>query len=146
MLGSLDGPEKDTSFETKEEFQNDLNFFIQQNTRTNTKIDTFMLKCKGILVDCKECGKTMTSKNMKRHIKRTHEPKETKNISVLKYEKPDNLSSDKDQLYKDCEECGKSLNSKSIPRHIRDVHNGMVPKEEGNENSQINQAALQMKA
>ena len=123
---------KDTSFETKEEFETDLKVFIQQNTRNNTNIDTFILKCRGIIVDCKECGKTMTSKNMKRHSKRTHEPKETKNmslVSVLKYENPNN----KEHLYKDCEECGKSLNSKSMPRHIKNVHNGMVMKEEEKE-------------
>ena len=127
---------KDNSFETKEEFQTDLNIFIQQQTRKNTRIDSFILKCKGILMDCKECGQTMLSRNMNKHIKNIHEPKETKDmslISALKNEKPDNLPANKEELYKDCEECGKSMNSKSMPRHIRDVHNGMIMKKEENE-------------
>ena len=99
-------------------------------------MDTFILKCKEILVDCKECGKTMHSKNMKRHIRNTHEPKETKDMSltsVLKSEKSDVLPSDKKQRYKDCEECGKSLNARSMRRHIRSVHNEMVTKKEETE-------------
>ena len=101
------------------------------------KIDSFILKCKGILVDCKECGKTTTSRNMKRHIENIHKTKEVSLKCVLnfklKYEKPENSPSNKQQLYKDCEKCGKSLKSKSMPRHIRDVHNGMVMKTEENE-------------
>ena len=134
---------KDTSFKTKEEFQTDLNIFIQQNTWNNTEIDSFISKCKGFLVDCKECGKTITSKNMRKHVKNIHERKETKEmspVSIFKDEKPNNLVSclpsykelKKEQLYKECKECGKSLNARSMPRHMRGVHNGKVMKEEKN--------------
>ena len=87
---------KDTSFTTKEEFQKDLNTFTKQNTWNNTEIDSFISKCRGNIVKCKECGKKMSSRSMKRHVKRVHETKEKKDMSfesILKYEKPDNLVS-----------------------------------------------------
>ena len=66
---------KDTTFKTKEEFQKDMNVIIQQNAWNNTDINCFISKCKEELVNCQECGKTMTPKNMNRHYKNIHEPK-----------------------------------------------------------------------
>ena len=74
---------KDTTFKTKEEFQKDLNVFIQQNAWYNTGITCFISKCKGKLVNLQEWGKTMTPKNMNRHIKNIHEPKKTKDMCLL---------------------------------------------------------------
>ena len=75
--------QKDTTFKTKEEFQKDLNVFIQENDWYNTGITCFISKCKGKLVNLQEWGKTMTPKNMNRHIKNIHEPKKTKDMCLL---------------------------------------------------------------
>ena len=115
---------KEVCFKTEQEFQSDLNMFLEKSTSENkTGIDRFILMCKGILVECKECGKTLTAKNLKKHRKNIHRQEE----KYTKYEK-----SEKSDLrgspvkiegkHRQCMKCGKNLHPDSMLRHMRNMH------------------------
>ena len=76
ILEDLPQSLKEVCFKTKEEFQSDLNIFLEKSTENKTEIDNFVLMCRGILVECKECGKTLTGKNFKNQKQNIHQQEE----------------------------------------------------------------------
>ena len=93
---------KEACFKTKEEFESDLNIFLAKSAEVKPDIDLFILKCTGTLVDCEECGNTITAKNIKKHRKNVHQLQ--------------------DQRRSDCKKCGKYLHPDSLRKHMRTVH------------------------
>ena len=98
---------KEACFKTKEEFESDLNIFLAKSAEVKPDIDLFILKCTGTLVDCDECGNTLTAKSIKKHRQNVH----------------------KDQRHSECKNCGKYLHPDSLRRHMRTVHSGLDVKE-----------------
>ena len=101
ILEGLPQSLKEVCFGTKEQFKTDLNEFLGKSG-FKTLIDEFILRCLLIIVECSECGKTMTRKHLKRHKERVH----LKEEKVLGQRK----------------ECGKELHRDSIKRHMRTLH------------------------
>ena len=81
ILEELPQSLKEVCFGSTEQFKTDLNEFLEMSG-FKTQIDEFILKCLLIIVECPECGKTMTKKNLKRHKERAHLKKEEKEKSV----------------------------------------------------------------
>ena len=101
ILKELPRSLKEVCFGTKEQFKTDRNEFLGKSG-FKTLIDEFILRCLLIIVECSECGKTMTRKHLKRHKERVH----LKEEKVLGQRK----------------ECGKELHRDSIKRHMRTLH------------------------
>ena len=101
ILEELPQSLKEVCFGSTEQFKTGLNEFLEMSG-FKTQIDEFILKCLSIIVECPECGKTMTKKHLKRHKERVH----------LKEEKVPGQR----------KECGKKLHRDSIKRHMRTLH------------------------
>ena len=103
-----------------------------------TEIHEFLSKSLLIIVECPECGKTMTKKSLKRHKERAHLKKEEKEkiCLLMTVECPEcgktvtkkNLKRHKETAHLklkrigQCKECGKYFGRDSIKRHMRRVH------------------------
>ena len=82
ILEELPQSLKEVCFGSTEQFKTDLNEFLGMSG-FKTQIDEFILKCLLIIVECPECGKTMTKKNLKTQRKSSpEERRERKNLSV----------------------------------------------------------------
>ena len=104
ILEELPQSLKEVCFGSKEQFKTDLNEFLGMSG-FKTQIDEFILRCLLIIVECHECGKTMTKKNLKRHKETAHMKKE-----------------EKENILGQCQEYGKNLLQDSIKRHMRTLH------------------------
>ena len=69
-----------------------------------TEIHEFLSRSLLIIVECPDCGKSMTKKNLRRHKETAHFKKK-----------------EREQIGQ-CKECGKNLLRDSIGRHMRTVH------------------------
>ena len=121
ILEDLPQSLKEVRFGTKEQFKTDLNEFLDK-LGFKAQSDEFILRCLLIIVECPECGKTMTKKNLKRHIKRAHLKKEQKEKICLSMETAHLKKEERKQILGQCKECGKNLRRDSIKRHMRLVH------------------------
>ena len=64
---------------------------------------------KKVKLECKECGKILSSNHcLRKHTKRVHEPDKSKESEI------------------ECSKCGKKLLRESIARHMRNVHNSSL--------------------
>ena len=121
ILEELPQSLKEVCFGTKEQFKTDLNEFLDK-LGFKAQSDEFILRCLLIIVECPECGKTMTKKNLKRHIKRAHLKKEQKEKICLLMETAHLKKEEREQILGQCQDCGKNLRRDSIKRHMRTVH------------------------
>ena len=83
ILEELPQSLKEVCFGTKEQFKTDLNTFLEK-LGVKKIIDEFILKCLLIIVECPECGKSITQKNYKRHKERAHMKREEKTLKSEK--------------------------------------------------------------
>ena len=125
ILEELPQSLKEVCFGTKEQFNADLDEFLGKS-RFKTQIDEFILRCLSIIVECPECGKTMTKKSLKRHKERAHLKKEQKEkicllmeTAHLKREEREKISP---LMIVECPECGKTVTKKNLKRHKETAH------------------------
>ena len=91
ILEELPQSLKEVCFGTKEQFKTDLNEFLGKSG-FKTLIDEFILRCLLIIVECSECGKTMTKKHLKRHKERFHFLARVKNVARNNIETQSNVT------------------------------------------------------
>ena len=137
ILEELPQSLKEVCFGSTEQFKTGLNEFLEMSG-FKTQIDEFILKCLLIIVECQECGKTMTKKNLKRHKERAHLKKEEKGKNCLLMETAHLKREQREQILGQCKECGKNLRRDSIKRHMRTVHKGTKECEDKTEMKKYN--------
>ena len=131
ILEELPQSLKEVSFGTKEQFNADLDEFLGKS-RFKTQIDEFILRCLSIIVECPECGKTMTKKSLKRHKEKAHLQKEEREINVTNkhikiHEETAHLKKEEKEkicllMTVECPECGKTVTKKHLKRHKETSH------------------------
>ena len=94
--------------------------FLHKKTKEcedKTEIHESLSKSLLIIVECPECRKSMTKKNLRRHKEPAHLKKE-----------------EREQILGQCKECGKNMLRDSIKRHMRTVHKETKECEDKTEN------------
>ena len=131
ILEELPQSLKEVCFGSKEQFKTDLNQFLGKSG-FKAQIDEFILKCLLIIVECPECGKTMTKKSLKRHKEKAHLQKEEREINVTNkhikiHEETAHLKKEEKEkicllMTVECPECGKTVTKKNLKRHKETAH------------------------